>query len=284
MGAPVRSSSAPDRLTATVLMSTYAAEAADNLAAALASVRLQTRQADQIVLVIDGPIGSEQEVVIDDFARDPGKADFDVVRLSKNVGLAGALNEGLRRSRGDAIIRMDSDDLCLPDRFAVQLAYLEEHPEVDLVASWSQEFTDPDGLMRLKACPADHDPLLLAMRWRNVIAHPSVALRARCLRAVGAYRSKHGLLEDYDLWIRLALAGARFHVIPKALVQVRTSPAQRRRRGGFRYALKEIRFRAEFYRAGFLSTGQFVAVTSAYTLFRLISGPLRSRLYGLVRT
>ncbi len=111
----------------TALISTHGQETAANLAASLDSMRRQTLPPGRIVLVVDGPVDGEQEEVIAVFRADdpPG---LDVVRLERNVGLADAMNAGLDRCTTPWVMRMDSDDLCTPDRLEIQSAYLEAHP------------------------------------------------------------------------------------------------------------------------------------------------------------
>ncbi len=274
----------PERPSVSVLMSTYARETAANLEASLDSLWAQTVLPDQVVLVLDGPVGEEQEAVIARHAVGPHAARLDVIRLPENVGLARALNAGLDRCSGDFTARMDSDDLCLPDRIELQGLCAMQTPDRDFLCSWNDEFFDAGGPVRLKVAPVTHDALIAALRWRNVIQHSTIFVRTATLRAVGGYRAKYGLLEDYDLFVRLAMYGAHFRVIPKVLVHIRASLDQRRRRGGLRYALNEIRFRRDCLRAGFLDTRQFLVITALYTVFRLISGGLRNRLYALART
>lgn len=267
-----------------ILMATYAREVASNLYASLESLRIQTRPADQIVLVIDGAIDEAQEKVIATFATLDAPWEFTVLRLQQNGGLARALNAGLGVCTRSVIMRMDSDDICLPDRIQVEVEFLETHPEIGLVASWAEEFYHENpSSTRLRVAPTVHDAVVQALRWRNIIVHPSVAIRAHFLRSAEGYNSKFGLLEDYDLWIRLVLAGVRFHVIPKVLIKSRTGMGLNERRGGWRYVTNEVRFRLHFLKAGFLSFNQFLVVTTLYTGFRMISGSLRGRMYAFVR-
>ncbi len=109
-------------------------------------------------------------------------------------------------------------------------------------------------------------------------------MRTDVLRRIGGYRSRFGRLEDYDLFVRLVQAGARFHVIPKILVRVRSSVAQKQRRGGLAYCMAEIRFRYECYRSGFTGLVSFAGLTALYMVFRLLSGPVKRRLYALARS
>jgi GT2 family glycosyltransferase len=178
---------------------------------------------------------------------------------------------------------MDSDDISVPDRLAIQLAYFAAYPETDVISSWCEEFFEDGTSPQLKICPASHEAIVDALRFRNVLTHPALMIRSDTLRRVGAYRAKFGKLEDYDLFIRLAQSGARFHAIPKVLVRMRSSLEQRSRRGGLSYCIHEIRFRTEHFRQGFLSTGQFIMTTTMYMLFRLTSAALRRRVYSMAR-
>ncbi|WP_246504776.1 glycosyltransferase [Microvirga antarctica] len=269
--------------TVSVLMSTYAAESASNLEAALDSIERQSVRPNQLVLVIDGPICGEQEAVIARHCEESGIATI-LVRLPHNRGLAEAMNAGLKRCTGEFVMRMDSDDISEPDRVERQLIYAQAHRDIDVISSWSEEFFEDGAPSQLKVSPTSHDAIIRALHWRNILVHPTVLIKKTALVAVDGYRATYGRLEDYDLFVRLALAGAKFHVIPKALVKVRSSTAQRGRRGGLNYVLNEMRFRFECLRTGFLTKSQFVAITLMYSVFRLVSGPVRRRLYALART
>jgi len=273
-----------DPTTVSALMSTYAGETSANLEESIESIYAQTVPPNQLVLVLDGPVDVGQEEVIARYAIDPRVAELTLVRLPTNRGLAGAMNAGIEHCSGTYVMRADSDDICDPRRLEVQLDYFRAHPETDVVASWCAEFYNDGRPDLVKASSVHHDAIARALRWRNVLTHPTVLIRTETLRKVGGYRPDFGMLEDYDLFVRLVLSGAQFHVIPKVLLRVRTTIAQRRRRGGLRYCWNEIRFRARCYRAGFLNTKQFIFVTIMYIFFRLIGASLRDQLYILVRT
>ncbi len=267
-----------------VLMSTHKGENGHNLAEALESLYAQTVTPDRIVLVLDGYVGQDQHDVISFYGADRRGPDLTIVALPSNSGLAHALNAGLAYCDGDFVMRMDSDDICMPDRLALQLAYIKEHPETDLISSWASEFTVGEPTEKMKVSPTEHDALAMALRWRNVIAHSAILIRTSTLTRVGGYRADFGLLEDYDLWVRLMTKGARFHVLPKVLLRIRTSLAQRGRRGNLAYLRNEIRFRSECLRIGFLTRSQFIATLGLYAMFRLAGPMLRNQFYALART
>ena len=134
-----------------VLMSTYRGETADNLAASLESVFAQTLPPDQVVLVVDGPVPETQNEVIRRYHGDRRARGMTVLRLPENLGLACALNAGIGICTGDFIARMDSDDICMPDRLRLQHDYAVAHPDVDIVSSWSEEFYPEGRKSRTKA-------------------------------------------------------------------------------------------------------------------------------------
>jgi hypothetical protein len=136
----------------------------------------------------------------------------------------------------------------------------------------------------VKVSPMAHDAIVSALSWRNILVHPTLLMRTAALRAVSGYRSQYGLLEDYDLYARLAMNGARFHVIPKVLVHVRSSNEQSSRRGGVSYWLNEVSFRYTLRKRGFLSLGAFLITIFIYSGFRLMPNWGRRKLYSIVRS
>jgi glycosyltransferase involved in cell wall biosynthesis len=273
-----------EEATVSALMSTYAGETATNLKESLESIYAQTVPPDQLVLVLDGPVDVGQEVVIARYAFDSRVANLTLVRLPSNGGLARAMNAGLERCSGKYIMRADSDDICDPRRLELQLDYFNAHPETDVVTGWCAEFYNDCRPERLKASSVHHDAVARALRWRNVLTHGTVLIRTEKLRGIGGYHPDFPMLEDYDLYVRLILSGARFHVIPKVLYRMRTSVEQCRRRGGLRYCLNEILFRFSCLRLGFLNTTEFFVITLMYVVFRLIGGSIRNHLYAFART
>jgi len=273
------------RDTISVLMTTYRGEQAERLARSLESIYRQTIAPDEMVLVIDGDINADQETVITRYANDQRIARFELLRLPRNVGLGAALAIGQDHCTGTWIMRMDSDDISVDDRVEAQLAYIRDHPEIDLVGGWAEEFFEnaPDN-RRLKTAPSDPIALLRQLRWRNIICHPSVMLRASTMRRVGGFRSQFPYLEDWDLFVRLALVDAHLIVLPRVLVLVSTSRDQAARRGGWRHAASDVRFRTFCWRNGFLRFHEYATITPAFVGYRLAGGTVRNYLYRFVRT
>lgn len=123
-----------------VLMSVYKRDNADFLREALVSIyEGQTRKPDEIVVIFDGPLTEALYNVLDEYAKDKN----DVVRYfpqEVNKGLGEALRIGVGYCTGEYIFRMDSDDVCHPQRFEKQAAYVEQHPEIDVLGTDISEF------------------------------------------------------------------------------------------------------------------------------------------------
>ena len=282
---PLRHPATPTAAPISVLMSTYAGEEAAFLQAALRSCADQVTIPQQIVLVVDGVVGLNQDAAIETFEQEATERgiEFTVVRLPEQGGLARAMNQGLPYCRCDYVARMDSDDLSARDRFAVQWQVLRDRPEVDLVASWQADFeSDPAAVFRIKTVPQLHADILKVLRWRNVVSHPSIVVRKSLVRHIGGYRPIR-YLEDYDLFMRLAGAGATYHGVQRPLIQVRVTNAQRFRRGGWRYGRDELLFRVGLYRAGSVSLANLVVTGPAYFAFRLAPTWVKRSLYWFVR-
>ena len=270
-------------ISISVLMSVYSKDRAPWVQDSLDSLIQQTVPPTEIILVIDGPISDDLEKVLAETGRRLGD-QLQIVRLVENQGLAAALNAGLTRCRSEYVARMDSDDICVPERFAIQAGFLAEHPETGLIASWHAEFdTSPDEIQRIKTTPEHHDEIVRGLRWRNVMSHPTIVVRRDDLLRIHGYSTTVGLLEDYDLYARLIRAGVRFHAVQKPLVLVRVLRDTRVRRGGLAYVRNALKFRRHLWTEGFINFRVFVLSSIAWGLFGLWSPRMRGVVYWFIR-
>lgn len=215
-----------------VLMSVYQKDDPAYLQWALASIyEEQTRKPDEIVVVFDGPLGAELHAVLDAFRKEKENIVFYYPQPI-NRGLGEALRIGSEYCTGDYIFRMDSDDISHPRRFEKQIAYLEAHPEVDVLGTDISEFYEsPDeGNLRVRACPAEHDDIVKMGKKRNPMNHVTVCMKKEALQRCGGYESLL-LLEDYYLWLKMMVAGCRLANLNETLVYVRIGNDFHKKRG-----------------------------------------------------
>ena len=262
-----------------VLLSVYQKDSPEFLRQALESLAEQTVQADEVLIVKDGPVGAELEGVIDSCSA---KLPMVTVQLESNVGLGPALYAGLGRCRGELVARMDSDDICVPERFEKQLAFLEQNAGADVVGGAIAEFHNDCGeIGSIRRMPCSAEALAKAARWRNPLNHVTVMFRRDSVLAAGSYRACPGF-EDYDLWARMLMRGGRLHNLQDVLVYVRCGNGMQQRRGGFPYMQEEAALQHRFMKMGFVSKGQFVFNVIARAPVRIAPISLRAAFYRLV--
>lgn len=221
-----------------VLMSVYRNDIAENVRTAVESVYNQTLKPKQIVMVVDGPVPEDVTKVLEELKKEIDV--FEVYAYEKNSGLGTALKRGTEFCKYEYIARMDSDDISLPDRFEKQMKKFEEDPELSLVGSNSQEFIDTlDNLANVKALPEKHEDIVEFMKGRCPFVHPTVIMKKDMLLKAGGYEYWH-YAEDYYMWVRMYLAGAKFYNIQENLINFRININTYKRRGGLKY-YKSIR-------------------------------------------
>lgn len=242
-----------------VLMSLYYKERPEYLRQSFDSVFNQSVIPDEVVLVEDGPLTPELDAVVEEYAA--RHKELKVVPLPVNGGLGNALNEGLKHCSHELIARMDTDDICFPNRFEQQVNFMEEHPTVDIISSWLEEFEgDVSQVKSIKRVPGTHGEIAQYIKSRNPLNHPAVMFRKSAVEKSGSYQH-FPLFEDYYLWARMMKDGATFANIQEPLLHFRTSPDMFRRRGGWNYAKDCVKFQWMLHKLGIISS--FAAIKSS---------------------
>jgi glycosyltransferase involved in cell wall biosynthesis len=186
---------------------------------AVESVLGQTFADFEFVVVDDGSTDRSAAIL-----RDYASRDRRVRLVSRaNTGIVAAANEGIGMARGRYLARMDSDDVSLPRRLEAQVRYLDEHPDCVLVGS-RVVVVDPYGSPVLESGQAlSHEAIeaeLLSSGGGWAIVQPSAMMRTDAVRKVGAYRGRHNVSEDQDLFLRLAEVG-KVANLPEPLLRYR---------------------------------------------------------------
>jgi len=260
-----------------VLISVYHKDNPAFFDQSLYSVFSQTRRADEVVLVEDGPLTPEQYKVVEKYQRI--YSELKVIPIEKNGGLGKALNEGLKHCSYDIIARMDSDDVCKPNRFEKQVSFMKQNPEYDLVGSWVDEFyDDTEHISSVRCVPESHDEIYEYCKSRCPVNHPTVMFRKKAVLDAGGYLTEY-FPEDYFLWIRMLMNGARFYNLQESLLFFRVSPDTIKRRGGWKYAIGEVHIQRMIYDLGFISFLLFVKNSIVRFAVRVMPLWLRSWVY-----
>lgn len=264
-----------------VLMSVYKKEKPSYMQASLDSVFNQTLLPTEVVLVEDGVLTQELYTLINRVKLK--HTNLKVVQLKENVGLGRALNEGLKYCSYDYVARMDTDDQCYPTRFEKQISFLENHPDIDVVGCLTTEFTD-DGIEGKKILSTKFFPQTVQdnekySRRRCPVEHPAVVFKKQSVLDAGGYQ--HCLLfEDYHLWARMLVNGARFYNIQEPLLYFRMTDDSFKRRGGWKYAVNELKTLSYFRKIGFLSRQQFLCAVLTRFPVRIMPQDIRKIIYN----
>lgn len=213
-----------------VLMSVWAQEDPDAFDIALGSnLVAQTKRPDELVLVCDGPLTLGLEAVIAKYKK-AFPSVLKVFYKDSNQGLGNALRFGLAQCTCPLVARSDSDDVCAEERFEVQTAFMEQHPDISIISSYIDEFEqDWKRPRNIKICPLDHEKMKKMVKLRNPLNHMAVMFRKEDILEVGSYRHVP-YTEDYDLWIRAVVQGKKIANIGRVLVHARVGPGWLARR------------------------------------------------------
>ena len=221
-------------LTISVLMSVYRSEKGEYLDRSLQSVwDDQTRKPEQIVLIEDGAIPEELELIIDSFqsrVNASGVAKMVVVKLPVNGGLTKALNAGIKHVTGDLIARMDSDDISAPQRFELQEKFLRENPKIDILGGSMQEFDDEHECLNVRHYPLTHEDACKYIVKACPLAHPAVMMRRRIFDEGLHYDERYRMSQDIKLWYDAILAGYRMANLQEIVLYFRQQGDVFRRR------------------------------------------------------
>lgn len=241
---------------------------------------------DEAILSILGQTCPDWELLaLDDGSRDgtrdrlrywAGVDERITVIERPHAGMIATLNAGWRRAAGTLIARMDADDKSAPDRLSSQSAWLDDRPDTALVASLVEGF--PAGevqkgysiYIQWLNSLVTHEEIGREIFVESPVAHPSAMVRKTWLERLGGYQD-HGWPEDYDLWLRMYLAGARLEKVPRVLLYWREH-AHRATRTDSRYSVKNfLRAKAHYLMKGPLRDRDAVVIWGAGQMGRRLS-------------
>ncbi|MCC9071718.1 glycosyltransferase [Flavobacterium sp. F-65] len=244
-----------------VLMSVYDKENPNCLRQSLESICNQTLIPNEIIIVKDGPLNIGLDDVVNEYVSRFSYL-FVVIELPINKGLAYALNEGMKHVKHDIVARMDSDDICIFNRFEIQVNYLINN-NLDIVGGQIIEFSkDIDNIVSIREVPLLHDEIVKFMKFRSPFSHPTIIFKRKSFELLGGY-DKRVFPEDYDLFVRAYLLGLKFGNVKEKVLYFRLGEDLSeaiKRRWGMKYAINEIKLYRRFLKLGFFGYKDFTKV------------------------
>lgn len=263
-----------------LLLPVHAGDRADYVRLAFRSaVDEQTLRPDQVILVQDGPVPEPVAECIGQLRAD-SPVPVTYVALEHNLGLGPALDAGLAASEHDIIARMDSDDIAMPHRFAVQIPLVEQG--ADIVGAGLLEFgADISDIVGRRTPPSDPADIVRYSRLHDPFNHPTVVYRRRAVLASGGYGDLP-LMEDYYLFARMLASGAKPANVPEPLVYYRVGAGAYQRRGGRQLLRSELALQRKLRDEGFTSQAQYLRNVIVRGAYRLLPWWVRRTAYRAV--
>lgn len=219
---------------------------------------------EAITSILTGSLAEVELVAVDDGSEDETGAKLEAwaerdprVRplRREHEGLIEALNAGWRAARAPLIARMDADDRSAPTRLEQQRDFLAEHAGIAAVSCLVESF--PPQAVRegfqvyldwLNGLVTSED-IAREIFVESPLPHPSLMIRRTWLERMDGYQ-EFGWPEDYDLWLRMHLAGARFDKLEEVLFYWREHP-DRATRTDSRYSVRNfLRAKAHYLMRG----------------------------------
>lgn len=201
-----------------ILMSVYN-ETEKELAEAIESMLNQTYEFFEFIIINDNPARKDLKIILEKYGKRDNR--IKIINNKQNIGLAMSLNKAAKIAHGEILVRMDADDISLPNRVEKQL--YEINNGYDLVFTpyiYIDEFSEPinsnnDNMSYFS--PYDIHRILPI---KNIIHHPTVMMTKEIFNEAGGYRD-FPCAQDYDLWLRIYDVGGKFKMINEVLLKYR---------------------------------------------------------------
>lgn len=207
-----------------VLMPVYHGDKPALFDMALSSIKKNTVQPTQIVVVVDGEISLSLEKILEAHVDER----FEVVRVEKNQGIVNALNTGLSHCSEELIARCDADDENYDKRFELQLQAFKEDPQLSVVGGHIIERGGQREYNR--NVPTQSESFSKYIKLRNPINHMTVMFKKNDVITVGKYPDIK-YREDYALWAKLYGNGYKLSNLDTVLVFATGGMDMYKRRG-----------------------------------------------------
>jgi hypothetical protein len=252
-----------------VLMALYIHDDPRLFEMAVESVFSNTLLPTQFLIISDGPLSTGLIQSLHTLCERYGD-QIERLQLPINMGLASALNAGLNHLNVHWVVRADSDDFNLPNRFSTLAGLLRTQPKLELMGSSILEVDKSGNPIAVREVPETEAEIRQVVKTRNPFNHMTVAYRRETVLACGGYPTSVYLKEDYALWCHMLSRKVRVANTKEVLVHATAGIDMLRRRGGWRYAKAEwamqkvliscgLKGRCRAFIDGFLRASVFLA-------------------------
>lgn len=260
-----------------VLLNVYCKDKSAWLKQAISSVLTNTVCPNELVIMVDGPIGKELQNVLNEAAQN------NIVRILShpvNIGRGAALGYAVPKCSYDLIALMDADDVCRKDRFEKQLAAFAANRNLAVCGGQIQE-VDADTFAPIaeRKVPLTHAEICQYLKTRMPFNNQTMMFKKAAILSSGNFKA-FGLLEDYYMWVRVIAKGYETANLADILVDMRVNPAMYGRRGGWNYFHMNKLLFNEMKKLGLINIWQYYyTLTIRFIVQVLMPNKLRSFFY-----
>jgi len=202
-----------------------------------------------------------------------------VLALPKNLTLGPARMKGTQAATYNWVALMDSDDICLPDRFEKQLALINSDSDLCIIGGQIIEYDDiPGKALATRNVATQHDRIFQCAKKRNPFNAMTVMFKRDKALDAGGFRYHPGF-EDYDLWTRMMVKGAKCANHVDVLVHARTGSSMYTRRRGLPYIRAEWKMQCNLYKMGINNFFEFIRNLMLRIPIRLLPAKILGYIY-----
>lgn len=252
-----------------VLMSVYVNTDRNQFIECLDSIHLQSTEPSEIIIMKDGELNFELDQIISRYKT----MNIVIVDNEINLGFPKSLNKGLSFCKNDIVFRMDTDDICIKDRFEIQLKKFVSNKNLAVLGTNVTLINDNSiEIVKDRKVPLTDKSIRSMLPYKNPFNHPSVVYRKSFVEMVGGYTDIY-LYEDWFLWFKLSkLEGVEFENMDQKLLEYRIRTFNDRR--GKKIIKAEYNFYLKLRKEGFISNEMFLLNVSIKCFIRILPSSL----------
>ena len=264
-------------LPITCILPVYIGVESQEFTRAYRSIAHQTREPEEILVVLDGPVQDGIEAFLDAQAG----PHLTVVRFDNNRGVAAAMDDVLPMARNRWIARHDADDIMMPDRLEKQWPVVSSGDYAAVGGAIVEFDGSPDHVVGVRRLPSSPDEIARYVKLNSPLNNPTVILDRDAVIAVGGIRDVL-FMEDYDLFARLIAAGYALRSLDEVLTLQHAPESMFDRRTDPRLAAAEKTMQRNLVALGLISRPRAIANYAARQLFRSLPRPILKAAYSVL--